>query len=60
MAMTNENFNSIYKLRSLKPKLIDNITILNKNNKKNNLPSDLSTLTTKPYKNQNPRLWIEG
>ena len=58
--MINENFNSIYKLRSLKPKLIDNITILNKNNKKNNLPSDLSTLTTKPYKNQNPSFWIEG
>ncbi|HYZ95066.1 MAG TPA: hypothetical protein VE524_00470, partial [Nitrososphaeraceae archaeon] len=58
--MTNENFNSIYKLRSLKPKLIDNITILNKNNKKNNIPSDLSTLTTKPYKNQNPSFWIEG
>ncbi len=60
MAMIDENFNSIYKLRSLKPKLIDNITILNKNNKKNNFPKDLSTLITKTDKNQNPSFWIEG
>src|ERR671913_1517803 len=58
--MINENFSSISKFRSLKPKLIENITILNKNNNRNNVPSSLSSLSTNPDNKQKPSFWIEG
>ncbi len=41
--MINNNINSISNFRSLKPKLIDNITLLNKSNKNNNNKCNLST-----------------
>src|SRR5215210_5940616 len=58
--MINENFNSISRLRSLKPKLIDNITILNKKNKKYDILPDISNLVPKTDKKQKPSFWIEG
>ncbi|MBA3978289.1 MAG: tRNA (N(6)-L-threonylcarbamoyladenosine(37)-C(2))-methylthiotransferase [Nitrosopumilus sp.] len=62
--MINENFSSTSKFRSLKPNLIENITILNKNNNnnnnKNNVPSSLSSLLTNPDNKQKPSFWIEG
>jgi MiaB-like tRNA modifying enzyme len=58
--MIDDNLRSISRLRSLKPKLIDNITLLNNNNKKNDSPTDLSIFATKMDKKQKPSFWIEG
>jgi MiaB-like tRNA modifying enzyme len=60
MVNNNEDFNAISKFRSLKPKLIDNIIILNKNNRKNDLSQGLPTLLTKTDLTQKPSFWIEG
>src|SRR5919112_1601421 len=58
--MIDDNFKSISRLRSLKPKLIDNITILNKNNKKINSLAAASILVNKTGKEKKPSFWIEG
>ncbi len=69
-AKRDENFNSISRFGSLKPKLIDSITLLNKDKKKNNKSiyseekdEDSAKVTTSSNllnKEQKPSFWIEG
>lgn len=71
--MIDKNINSISKLRSLKPTLIDNITLLNKSNKNNNNNININNNNLSTYseplpdesnkiakKKQKQSFWIEG
>ncbi|MGN6351378.1 MAG: tRNA (N(6)-L-threonylcarbamoyladenosine(37)-C(2))-methylthiotransferase [Candidatus Nitrosocosmicus sp.] len=66
--MKDKNIDSESKFRSLKPKLIENITLLNKNNILNNNNTLSKWTTSKEFsidecltqRNKKPSFWIEG
>ena len=62
--MIDKNSNSISRFKSLKPNLIDNIALLNKSNKNDNLLINLTpppvTESNKTEEKRKPSFWIEG